>query len=600
MNRRSMRTLIVCLLGAALFAHEGMTADACSSEATLQNLNQQTQLLFKGQSASAKAAAQPINEIDDQVFAKWKELDIPTNGICDDATFLRRASLILTGRIPDPNLTRSFLTSTNPNKRDDLIDSLMKSEAFETHWAFWFQEMFQVSGRILRGGRDIYDAYFKQVVQEDKPMDQMAYEILTTLGQSDLVPQPNFYVRANDTVRVVQDFYDNAAIHAAQKFLGLQIECISCHDGAYHLENINLFLADKKREDLWAMAAYFSELQRRPATRSDNLILSLLIAKQRGGSQGYLAESDTGDRPAREGGLITPRYLLDDSKPATGAPFLETFAEKIIGDRQFARNFANRFWAHCFGMGMVEPIDAMDPLRIDANLSLPEGWDYQSSDLALLEFMTDLFIQSNYQFKPFLRKIVSSATFQMDSQFNAEWDPAWTPYYARYMAKRLSAESVYDSLVVGTGVATQLANTGSTRDAAITRVFYAHELLDTDQPRGGDQTVTSFLDTFGRGNRYDIPRSPEGSIAQALLMMNSGVVNSRLLAPISRISGYLQQRQSAETIVDNLYLDLLVRMPTAEEKATLLEAVSSFSTTQDQAAAAVWLLVNKLEFLFVY
>ena len=58
---------------------------------------------------------------------------------------------------------------------------------------------------------------------------------------------------------VHEDTSDELAVHAAKDFLGVDISCASCHDGARHLEKINLYLSQRKREEIWKMAAFFGK-----------------------------------------------------------------------------------------------------------------------------------------------------------------------------------------------------------------------------------------------------------------------------------------------------------------------------------------------------
>lgn len=576
---------------------------ACATDSRIDQLNETTQRVYNDQRNKPTGLwtpADPMNEIDDITFATMNRVGVPVNQLCDDATFLRRTSLVLTGRIPDPDLTRQFLASSSPSKRADLIDELLLSDAFNLHWAFWFQEMFESTGRILRGGRNLYNGYFDEAVVGSKPFDQMAWELMTHLGVTDVVAEPNFYARAGEMSRLPQDFWDNSAIMASEKFLGVRIECVSCHDGAYHLEDINLYLTEKKREDLWGMAAFYADLSRRPGTVSENLVLSIDVYKNPR-SQGYLAETDSGDRPERYGGLVEPKYMLDERGVDTQLGVLESVASYIINDRQFARNFANRLWAHAFGMGMVEPIDSFDLYRIDPDYPLPEGWDMQAFDIGLLEHMTDRARTFGFDLRETLRYICNSATFQLDSQFPTRWQAGYTPAHSRYMARRLSAESVYDSIVVATGIAIPIQQTG--RGEQPSTAFYAHELDDIDMPRSRQdeqQAIRVFLDSFGRGNRFDVPRTSDGGIAQALLLMNSAVTSDRVNQRQGRLTGYLNQGLPIADIVDELFLDVLTRHPNDDEKQAILDEIESYGSVAEQARTALWLLLNKLEFIHIY
>ena len=598
----SYRTLIPLLLTVCMaWSHEGQQNNSEYRQNKIIAMSKDTQQLSYGKDAGDWTPAGVINGIDALTFAKMTADGVPINGTCDDATFIRRVSLILTGRLPDPERTRTFLADTASNKRATYIDEVLAGEAFNTHWAFWFQEYFQSTGSVLRSGLTWYNDWLAEAVASSMPLDTMAEEMMLATGLTDEQGAPNFYARSAEMARLPQDVWDNFAINASTKFLGVPLTCISCHDGAYHLEDINLYLAERKREDLWAMASYFTEIDRRPGTRSDNLILSLNVIRVN--SEGYMAESDSGDRPVRDGGLITPKYMFDGSTPTAGASFVQTIADKITNDRQFARNFANRFWGHAFGLAMVEPMDSFDLYRIDPEYPLPEGWEQQALDLDLLEHMTDKMIEFKFDMRDYLRYVLNSATFQMSSEYlPGNWQDTYAPYYTRYLAHRMSAESVFDSIVVATGVIDPIRQTrrnGETTD--VYEADYAHQLIDIDQPRGRNQSdVGTFLQAFGRGNRFDIPRTSDGGITQALLMMNSTVLTSRMSSPSRRLNTYLDGNYTTDQIIRELYLDVLCREPSESESNALKDELASYETLELQAVTAQWLLINKVEFNFIY
>jgi hypothetical protein len=302
----------------------------------------------------------------------------------------------------------------------------------------------------------------------------------------------------------------------------------------------------------------------------------------------------------RNGGLVTPTYLATGQAPESN-DWQASIADMIVNDRQFARNFANRFWGHLMGLAMVEPMDGFDPYRIDPERELPDGWEHQALDLNLLEHMTDKLIEFNYDLRAYLRYVLNSATFQMDSAFApGNWQERWAPYYTRYLARHMTAEQVYDSIAMATGVTipmTQVYFGGGETE----RVNYAHQLADTAQPRGRRQApIFDFLQSFGRGNRYDQPRSNAGGINQALMMMNSTITNNPQILRSGRIRQYIDQGLDAEAIAGELYLDVFAREPSQQERDALLTELAKFESNTDRTSSALWLLLNKVEFTFIY
>ena len=70
-------------------------------------------------------AAKGNNFIDEHILAQLKRLNIPPSDVCDDATFLRRVSLDLTGGLPSAEEVRAFLSDKNPDRRAKKIDELL-------------------------------------------------------------------------------------------------------------------------------------------------------------------------------------------------------------------------------------------------------------------------------------------------------------------------------------------------------------------------------------------------------------------------------------------------------------------------------------------
>ncbi|CAM2008105.1 DUF1549 domain-containing protein [Acanthopleuribacter pedis] len=605
MSIKTLAVLLVCSMPSFPWPDRAMGDDARAEKLTRLNQHFQTTATrhkdgncLADQDKETNPAA--LNEIDNHTFAKMQADGVPINDLCDDSTFIRRTALILTGRLPDPARTRSFLSDTNPDKRAEYIDELLQSEAFNIHWAFYFQEFFESAGQVLFGGLLPYNTYFSEAVSTNKTLDTMAREMIAATGNNLESGQLNFLIRSTNRARLPQDQLDNIAIAATTKFMGIPAECISCHDGAYHLETVNLYLAERKREDLWKMAAYFSATRFRANVDRDRMMIESFDISDFNGA-GYNADTEEGDRPERTGGIITPAFLTTGAVPQ-GNNWRQAFADQVVEDRQFARHWANRLWGHVFGLAPVEPMDSFDMYRIDPNRPLPEGWDYQANDLNLLEHITDALIERDFDLRDYLRYVLNSATFQMASTFEVgSWQDQYTPYYTRYPTHRMTAEQAYDALQVATGVHTGLIVFDRNTDTRSV-LEWAHQLPDPSQPRANrGLNDTIFLNAFGRGNRVDQPRVNSGNISQAMLLMNSPVIHDRLLAPEGRLMNYLNRGVSdVDTLINDLFLDIYARPATESERTALKQELATYTNTRDQAATLMWLLINRVEFTFIY
>ena len=82
----------------------------------------------------------------------------------------------------------------------------------------------------------------------------------------------------NDLLVNQTDSYDEMAISTSKYFLGVNLECVSCHDGQGHLEKINLWLSRVHRPQLWRQAAFFSKVTMSRPTPPDSCRVVLPIA----------------------------------------------------------------------------------------------------------------------------------------------------------------------------------------------------------------------------------------------------------------------------------------------------------------------------------
>jgi hypothetical protein len=75
------------------------------------------------------------NFVDQLVFDKLQRLGMPPSPVCDDATFLRRVSIDVAGRLPTIEETQQFMTDEDAGKRDKLVDRLVDSGDYADYFA---------------------------------------------------------------------------------------------------------------------------------------------------------------------------------------------------------------------------------------------------------------------------------------------------------------------------------------------------------------------------------------------------------------------------------------------------------------------------------
>ena len=335
-----------------------------------------------------------VNFIDEYIFDKMKADDIPHAGLSGDAEFMRRLHFDLWGRLPDPSDVREFIANTDADKRNKLIDKLLSldkfadrtdaekeaspeevieywevDEAYLSKWRFFFEDMFR---NFVNGREEIHDSFrnfIKLFLRYNHPYDEFVRNVITassisgrSSGASGYLVQARMGSGEGDPIH--EDVCDQLAIRTTKNFLGVDLECISCHDGEDHLEDINLWLSKRKRVEFWRQAAFFGE--------TDFQILRRLGRNQPffiedgKNATGYHSGAESITRtPRNKAADVYPAYLVNQERPAEGANLRADYARRLTADFQFAKVAVNLFWSKFFTVGIVDPPFDWDLARQD-------------------------------------------------------------------------------------------------------------------------------------------------------------------------------------------------------------------------------------------
>ena len=533
-----------------------------------------------------------VNYIDQKILDRLIESKVAPTAIASDAEFLRRVTLDLTGRIPDAAAVQAFVADTTAGKRAKKIDELIASDAFSDRWTMWFGDLVQNvlasnNTREYYQGRNAYYLWIRDSFRASKPYDAMVRELVTGAGDSFVTGTANYVVRQRQPNGPPQDTYDNLATHSAEKFLGIPMLCVSCHGGKRHLEEVNGYLAAKTREDFWKMAAFFSRTTARPEPGDPNNpnVRKYQVAENPNGR--YNLNTQDGNKTPRvatagEATFVSPAFILNGEAPRAGENYRVAYARILTAQPEFARNTVNLLWKEMFGLGLVEPVNAMDLSKTATQPSHPQ----------LLDALTSDFIASGYSIRSLLRTMANSSTYQLSSRYTAgEWNEAWVPLYARHYPRRLIGEMTLDAIVQATGVPLTFTVQG------LGNVDRA--MLLPDPLEGTRGPYSTFLSEFGRGDRDDTPRTSDSAIAQALEMMNDTLVTTRVKRTTanSTVSKIAASTSDPAVAADQVYLATLSRYPTADEKQQAVAYLRS-GTYAQKLEDLQFVLLNSLEFLF--
>jgi hypothetical protein len=548
------------------------------------------------------------NFIDEFIFGKMERDGIQPAPAAEDQEFLRRVYLDLTGRIPSLEQFRSFIEDSNPAKRDALVDSLIGTEEFVDKWTMFLGDLFKNDGpssnvnRYLQG-RDVFYKYLREAVSLNKPYSQIAQDLISATGDPFLYGPANWVVGGTVPMGPIQDTYDGQAVNLAQMFLGINVvDCLLCHDGARHLDAVNLWGTLHTRADMWGLAAFFAQTDmKREVVTQDPVTVKFVVSDLRAGE--YVLNTKTGNRTARQPmtngvNTVAPRYPF--AAETAGKNRRQTLASAVTGDPQFARAAVNYIWEKLMVEPLVSPSNGFDLARLDPANPPPAPWTLQPSNPELLEALAQWFRRNNTDLRQLIALIAKSNAYQLSSSYPDQWLPSNVPYYARKFARRLDAEEIHDAVVKATGIVPRYPLDYAGAIYPLPPANWAMQLPDTREPRSNAQTA-QFLNAFGRGDRDLSLRNFGGSILQGLNMMNSNFVMSRVHADNdgSNVQRLLGMTGDAAVIIEELYLATLSRYPSASE---MLAASNIIGQTGVRRGAELlqWALLNKLEFLFSY
>ena len=578
---------------------------------------------------AADAAAQaPQGLIDKYLFQAMQDAGVAPADRTNDFEFVRRATLDLTGRIPAATAVQTFVNDNSPDKRSKLIDALLASPEWVDKWTMYYGDLFKNSSskqqiQLNNEGRNAFYKWIKSSLAANKPYDQMAREIIAAPGNNTWDPADgaaNWTAGGRVTGGPLQDTQDQLTANVAETFLGLaNLNCLLCHNGRGHLDALNLWGKNTSRYQAWQLAAFESKVPNfaavRPNPANNN---SYYWTWKDTLTTDYVLGSTSGNRPSRAyvGTVksVPPVYIFNGDTPQKGEDYRQAFGREVTGDFQFARATVNYMWKEFFGRGIVEPANQFDPARLDPDnpptdpdpSDATKTWALQPSNPRLLNALAQSFIDSGFDVKALMRQLTNSNAYQLSARYGDNWSPQWEALFARKLVRRLWAEEMHDSIALASGVPAAYkiylgADPNDVAGGTVT-IPWAMQFPETS-PRLSTP-VNAFLDAFIRGNRDDLARKGEGSLTQALDLMNDPFVMNRVRTavsgPTSLLNNLLASGAADAQLVSALYINVLSRYPTDAETATAVTGMQKAPNRKAGAEDLLWSLFNKVDFIFNY
>jgi Protein of unknown function (DUF1553)/Protein of unknown function (DUF1549) len=487
------------------------------------------------------------NFIDDLVLARLKKLNIVPSEVTDDATFLRRVYLDVIGTLPTPDEARRFLNDKSADKRAKLVDALLQRPEFADYWAMKWADLLRVDRGVL-GPKQAraYQAWIREQFAAGVPLDRFARAVITAEGPLGETPPAAFYKAVEAAGKPGE-----AASALAQVFLGVRIACAQCHHHPFDRWG---------QSDYQGMAGYFTGLRLQKTADGEEVSLEGLAAGKHPRTGETILAHALGEKPPEKLEPGDQRTALAEWMTSAKNPF-------------FARNLANRVWAHFLGRGLVEPVDDVRSTNPPTN---PE----------LLDALAEELIKNHFDLKALIRTITASRTYQLSTTPNVTNDKDGQNY-SHALLRRVPAEVLVDMLSQTTGVPERFRGfPPGTR---------AIQLWDNKLPH-------YFLKVLGRPERAsacECERGTEPGVAQVLHLLNAPEVQEKLSHAGGNLARLRIRHSSDSELVNELYLLFYSRGPDPAERQRGVGYLAARKDRRQQAIEDLgWSLLNTLEFGF--
>ena len=507
-----------------------------------------------------KAPLTPLQpgEVDRLVNNELIESKIEPAPLTTDEQFIRRVTLDLTGELPTPADVKDFVADPGSQKRALLIDKLLASDEFGHHWARYWRDV--IASRVNdRRGMLLAPAFQEWMAEELKKntgWDKIVRAMLTAEGSCSYDSEKNgaiFFLASH----FGPDSVNEQAAETARVFLGIQIQCAQCHD---HPQD------QWKRVQFHELAAFFARTTQRPMRAQGAGVQGMELISQPRGEHEMPSSEDP-----KKTFLTHPRFL-DGSSPGANLQDMarrRALANTVTSKKNywFAGAYVNRIWGELMGQSFYEPVDDMGPKK-------------EAVFASVLTRLTGAFRGTNFDIKNMFRSIMNSQTYQRRIRPGETADQHL--HFAAAYPTRLRADALWGSLttVLGTMPGAQV-----------------------NRPKQGKLGGLYGFGLEGVVNeefKFDPSSKPdevEGSVSQALLLMNNPAINQKIAARgtnvLSRIlSSYPQDAEAIKMI----YLKTLARKPTDHETEKFLTYMPTATTRTEAYEDLLWAILNSTEF----
>ncbi|MFO0805001.1 MAG: DUF1549 and DUF1553 domain-containing protein [Gemmataceae bacterium] len=580
---------------------------------------QAIRVLVPAPSKGAYPSIAAANAIDREVFAKLRLLNMVPAQVASDEVFLRRVYIDTIAQLPTPAEAREFLADKDPKKREKLVDKLL---AHPLHAALWATKLSDVTGnntlaleqpQPLQPKRSqMWHDWLRKRIADNAPYDQMVRDILTATSVDGMTPEEFIaYTKKLEEQMAksgVTDYPEKRTLDlfwrrqqqvpieqwgekVAAAFLGVRLECAQCHKHP----------TDRwTQDDYWAFANIFTNV-----TFANGNAWSSPELKKLGDAENKARRDEAMAKKTNNNQVTLIRELFVSTTPNRGrpnpannkvnAPRALTGPEIVTKSGEdarvklaawvtspenpfFAKSFANRVWAHYFGVGVVNPVD-------DFSLANPP------SNARLLDALAAEFVKSGFDIRKLERSILLSRTYQLGYETN-DTNKFDKNNFSHAYIRPLMAEQVVDVLNSALGVGEKFAPQDGVPDGL--------KMVEVGSSRLTNANLAYVLRIFGRPPRTtacDCERAMEPALPQTLFRMSDPTMLAKFTDAAGRSAKLAKMNLSDNELVEELFLAALTRKPSAEEKDAAAAHLKSAKNRTDGITDLLWALVNTREFI---
>lgn len=547
----------------------------------------------------------------DDILAQSK-IPVTPQFITEEA-FVRKTYLNTVGRIPSVEEYDSFIRNRALNKRSQLIQGLLKTEGFVSHWSNFWQELLRGKARLNEinfFNGEPYVEYVEKEIRTNVPYDKFVTKLLTSSGRYSESPVTGYFYR--DKGMPLDNFIGTMRI-----FAGTDISCAQCHDDPFQpwtqrafYQGLSYFsqidLVSESKEAKQKIKRIADEIKVKNGEVANGNARLFLVASQ--SSLEILPKKETSlptdyqYSDAKGGSKVQAKPLFGETPENFSTDKRESFIEWLLEREEFDTNIANRIFGYIFG----EPIVPLNP-RTETTVERTAVAEKLGQRLRALKYDLRVFVTELYNSDFFQREPYRGDIYKYSLQ---------APIY-----RRLSAEQIWDSIVVlsvgnpdyfktsfseeyrkilsinidtvsadevmGKLEAYNKAKKDEFKDAKKFGQFLlvrASSVLDFNTATG------QLLKKFGRSDRELIGASSrEGSGTQVMAFMNGPMTNI-VSDPESEFSKRIALLKSNQKeAVDKIFISIVSRKPHLIER-------QQFENTSISDLA--WALLNSIEFKF--